>query len=176
MGKFKTITYQELNEGDKVRIVTQDIIVTEGVVIGFYNEGDKDDFGFDLDNGYIFSHDQWNTHTVKKLSQDIGSTNLMKPIKSNGGSSPYYDIPVPNWLLNILQQRKDEGDDCFIKTEELIEILGSDFDEANILKCLIRINSLKKGVGKEGNDVEYDVNKIIYSANRLKERECRKDG
>ena len=37
----------------------------------------------------------------------------------------------------------------------------------------MRINSLKSGVGKAGNSVDYDANKIIYSAQRLKEREER---
>lgn len=96
----------------------------------------------------------------------------MSKIKSDGGSSSYYDIDIPDWLFSILINRDDLGR-CFIKTEELIEVLGSDFDESNILKCLVRINSLKKGIGKEGNDVNYDANKIIYSANRLKEREGR---
>lgn len=94
-------------------------------------------------------------------------------IKSDGGSSSYYDIKLPNWLVALLIERRGEGG-SFIKTEELIEVLGSDFDVGNILKCLIRINSLKNGCGKEGNDVVYDANKIKYSANRLIEREANK--
>lgn len=93
-------------------------------------------------------------------------------VKSDGGSSSYYDIEIPDWLFNIILERNYTGN-CFIKTEELIEVLGSDFDEANILKCLIRINSLKNGGGKAGNDTNYDANKIIYSAGRLKERDSR---
>ena len=90
-----------------------------------------------------------------------------KPIKSDGGSSSYYDIQLPDWLINLIVERR------YIKTEELIEVLGSDFDLGNIIKCAVRINSLKNGVGKEGNDISYDSNKIIYSANRLKERDKR---
>lgn len=89
----------------------------------------------------------------------------MSAIKSDGGSSSYYDIKLPSWLITKINERG------YIKTEELIEILGSDFDLGNILKCSIRIHSLKNGVGKEGNDINYDANKIIYSANRLKERQ-----
>lgn len=92
----------------------------------------------------------------------------MTAIKSNGGSSSYYDIQLPEYLI---EQIRDRG---YLKTEELIEVLGSDFDLGNIIKCAVRINSLKNGVGKEGNSVEYDANKIIYSANRLKERENNK--
>jgi hypothetical protein len=89
----------------------------------------------------------------------------MSAIKSDGGSSSYYDIAIPRWLLDNIKERG------YLKTEELIEILGSDFDLGNIIKCAIRINSLKNGIGKEGNDVRYDANKIIYSAGRLKERD-----
>lgn len=85
-------------------------------------------------------------------------------IKSDGGSSSYYDIQLPDWLIGLIIERR------YIKTEELIEVLGSDFDLGNIIKCAVRINSLQNGVGKAGNDVTYDSNKIIYSAGRLKER------
>ena len=88
-------------------------------------------------------------------------------IKSDGGSSGYYDIQLPDWLIDLIIERR------YIKTEELIEVLGSDFDLGNIIKCAVRINSLQNGVGKAGNDVTYDSNKIIYSAGRLKERDKR---
>lgn len=104
---------------------------------------------------------------IKSQSESSGS------IKSDGGSSSYYDIKLPNWLVALLIERRGEGG-AFIKTEELIEVLGSDFDVGNILKCLIRINSLKNGCGKKGNDVTYDASKIKYSANRLIEREVNK--
>ena len=88
-------------------------------------------------------------------------------IKSDGGSSSYYDIQLPDWLIDLIIERR------YIKTEELIEVLGSDFDLGNIIKCAVRINSLQNGVGKAGNDITYDSNKIIYSAGRLKERDKR---
>jgi hypothetical protein len=105
-----------------------------------------------------------------KAKTDTGVSSDIAPIKagaikSDGGSSSYYDIQLPTWLIDKIKERG------YIKTEELIEVMGSDFDLGNIIKCSVRINSLKNGVGKEGNSVEYDANKIIYSANRLKERE-----
>ena len=99
----------------------------------------------------------------------IEKEQINKPIKSTGGSSTYYDIPLSDKIVEAILARKEEGT-TFIKTEELIEMLGSDFDLGNILKCNVRINSLVNGCGKEGNDVEYDANKIKYSANRLIER------
>lgn len=99
----------------------------------------------------------------------VTSVNLNGAIKSDGGSSSYYDIPLSNTLLEKILHRDAEGS-AYIKTEEIIEILGSDFDIGNILKCAVRVSSLLDGKGKEGNSVDYDANKIIYSANRLKER------
>jgi hypothetical protein len=93
----------------------------------------------------------------------------MAAIKSDGGSSSYYDIKINNKLMNKILDRHYAGTP-YIKTEEIIEMLGSDFDIGNIIKCAVRTNSLLNGVGKDGNSVEYDANKIIYSANRLKER------
>lgn len=93
---------------------------------------------------------------------------MTKPIKSDGGSSNYYNIPLSN---NVLKRVIETG---VIKVEDIIEALGSDFDIGNIIKCAVRINSLQQGIGKEGNTVEYDVNKIKYSANRLVEREQNK--
>lgn len=86
------------------------------------------------------------------------------PIKSDGGSSSYYDIQLSDKIIDFIVANR------YIKTEQLIEALGSDFDIGNIIKCAVRINSLMQGKGKEGNDVAYDANKIRYSANRLKER------
>ena len=94
-------------------------------------------------------------------------------IKSDGGSSSYYDIKIPEHIWRNLASRfanNTADNSSYIKTEEIIEMLGSDFDIGNIIKCAVRINSLMSGVGKEGNSVEYDANKIMYSANRLKQR------
>lgn len=96
------------------------------------------------------------------------------PIKSDGGSSTYYDIEIEDWLLNLLNERQKEGK-CYIKTEELIECgFSSDFDAGNIFKSLVRAFGALNGGGKAGNDVDYECNKIVYSANKLKQRSQRK--
>lgn len=97
------------------------------------------------------------------------------PIKSDGGSSTYYDIDIPSWLLYTLNERQKEGK-CYIKTEELIECgFSSDFDAGNIFKSLVRAWGALHGVGKAGNGVDYECNKIVYSANKLKQRNQRKE-
>ena len=93
-------------------------------------------------------------------------------IKSDGGSSSYYDIQIPDWLFDKIYERR-YTENCYIKTEELIEIMGDSFNQGTILKSLVRLNSLLNGVGKAGNSVEYECNKIIYYANRIKEEQSR---
>lgn len=107
---------------------------------------------------------------------DVINTDLKKtPIKSDGGSSSYYDIDIPAWLLYTLNERQKEGK-CYIKTEELIECgFSSDFDAGNIFKSLVRAWGALNGAGKAGNGVDYECNKIVYSANKLKQRNQRKE-
>lgn len=92
------------------------------------------------------------------------------PIKSDGGSSTYYDIDIPAWLLYTLNERQKEGK-CYIKTEELIECgFSNDFSFGTLFKSLVRAMSVKCGVGKAGNDIDYEVNKILYYAERIREQ------
>lgn len=96
-------------------------------------------------------------------------------IKSDGGSSTYYDIAIPTSLLVEMAERRNEDGLSYIKTEEIIELgLGNDFDAGNIFKCLIRMQSLKNGKGKAGNDLEYDANKVVYSAKKIAKRYSKK--
>ena len=62
-------------------------------------------------------------------------------IRSDGGSSSYYDIHLPDWLIDLIVERR------YIKTEELIEVMGDSFNQGTILKSLVRLNSLLNGVG-----------------------------
>ena len=90
------------------------------------------------------------------------------PIQSDGGSSTYYDIMLPDGLLYELVRRKEEEGQAYIKTEEIIDLgLGNDFDAGNVFKCLVRMESLKKGKGKAGNSLGYDANKVLYSAKKI---------
>jgi hypothetical protein len=98
-----------------------------------------------------------------------------EPIKSDGGSSSYYDIYLPTWLMQAMVDREVDGK-VYIKTEELIEVaFESDFDFANAFKSLVRAFGTMSGGGKAGNDVDYEMNKVQYSANKIKERNKRKE-
>lgn len=111
---------------------------------------------------------------VDMRADEAEKTKARGPIKSDGGSSTYYDIEITPWLLYTLNERQKEGK-CYIKTEELIECgFSSDFDAGNIFKSLVRAFGALNGAGKAGNDVDYECNKIVYSANKLKQRNQRK--
>lgn len=90
-------------------------------------------------------------------------------VVSDGGSSSYYDIAVPEWLAKELFSRYVEGS-CFIKTEELIEVLfGNDFNFGTTFKSTIRARAETLGGGKAGNTLEYELNKIRYYVDRIEE-------
>jgi hypothetical protein len=95
-------------------------------------------------------------------------------IKSDGGSSSYYDIKVPEWLLDLLVSRYNVGK-CFIKTEEINEILGNDFNYATIFKSMVRAISIENNAGKAGNTHGYECNKIRYYTDRVEDSLNRKE-
>lgn len=65
--------------------------------------------------------------------------------KSDGGSSKYYDLPPEaKDLLDVIEYKK------------------MSFALGNIFKACYRLNE------KEGVDQNYDLNKIIFFANRMK--------
>ena len=92
------------------------------------------------------------------------------PIKSDGGSSSYYDLPVSEWLLYTLNERQKEGK-CYIKTEEMISaFFGNDFSFGTLFKSLVRAWGIKIGAGKAGNDMKYETGKIRYYADKILEQ------
>ena len=89
---------------------------------------------------------------------------VVKPIKSDGGSSDYYFTKLPKELIDDIVKRggieiKDIVRHCFY----------NDADCKDIIKALKRIQECKRGGGKEGVSMHYDANKILFFANELKE-------
>jgi hypothetical protein len=77
-------------------------------------------------------------------------------VESTGGSSSYYELIV---------------DGHNIETHDVIQdVFGNDFDFGNMFKALVRIWASVMGKGKQGTSIEYDLNKIIYTCEKLKER------
>lgn len=91
---------------------------------------------------------------------------LRKPIKSDGGSSPYYFSPLPQ---HIIEQIVETGG---IEVKDIVRYcFDNDADCKDIIKALKRIRECKNGGGKEGVDVMYDTTKVKFFANELYEAE-----
>ena len=77
-------------------------------------------------------------------------------VVSDGGSSSYYTLDI-------------NGNK--VETEEIIsQVFGNDFDFGNAFKSLIRAYGATLGKGKAGNDIGYELNKIDYSINKIRQR------
>lgn len=86
---------------------------------------------------------------------DKGETK-MKPIKSNGGSSAYYTL-----IIN----------DQTVQTEDVIrDVFANDFDFGNAFKSLVRAYGALNGAGKDGNTVDYEMNKLRYSSKKIEKQ------
>lgn len=89
-------------------------------------------------------------------------------IKSNGGSSSYYDLPISDKLLEALNNRQEDGQ-CYVKVEDMIdEFFDDSFVWGTMFKSMVRGYLQTKGGGKEGNDLEYELNKVLYYVNKVK--------
>lgn len=110
-----------------------------------------------------------------EVIEDVVKTK--QPIKSDGGSSSYYDLPIPKWLLDKLIERQESTGQAFIKTEECIEtFFDNDFDYGNMFKSQVRSYGTEQGEGKAGNNCSYEMSKVKYSADKIIElSERRKD-
>lgn len=84
--------------------------------------------------------------------------------KSTGGDSSYYDVVFSQVTLDYLKKHGK------IKTEHLIkDMFGNDFDFGTALKSLKRAYEITQGGGKEGNDLDYELNKVTYYTGKIKE-------
>lgn len=95
----------------------------------------------------------------EKAQQEPQPTNTETPVKSDGGSSSYYELTLTN----------KHGDSIQCETGDVIRALvHNDFSLGNIVKACRRVAEAQQGRGKQGLNPEYDLNKIIYFANEVK--------
>ncbi len=140
---------QEIREGDPMNIV----LVWDNGCTNTYSDKDLD--FWEEDNGVPM--------------QEPSETPPVGKIKSTGDSSSYYDLNVSDDLLHRLNTRSEEGR-CYIKTEEIIHYLLDDsFPFGTAFKSLVRALQETRGSGKEGNDLNYECNKIKYYADSIVE-------
>lgn len=105
-----------------------------------------------------------NPAKVKVVKGNKHTHKINSPVKSDGGSSSYYDLHLSSKTIEFIKENS------YVKTEQLIvDLFGNDFDFANAFKSLVRAYAIVKGRGKEGNDIPYEMNKIKYSCNKIKE-------
>ena len=94
--------------------------------------------------------------TADKYLELVESVDSTKPVTSDGGASSYYELEIAGHKL---------------ETHNVIEdVFGNDFDFGNNFKAMVRIWAQINGGGKAGTSIEYDLNKIIYTCEKLKER------
>lgn len=87
-----------------------------------------------------------------------------EPIESDGKSSSYYDLKLSQKTIDFI---KENG---YVKTEMLIyDVFDNDFDFSNAFKSLVRAWGTVNGAGKKGNNLYYELNKIDYSVNKIRE-------
>lgn len=102
------------------------------------------------------SRDFMTGREVKPLYSD----DVLKPVKSDGLSTSYYDLVI---------RTKAGTFNC--KVGDVIDaMVGNDFDLGNAIKAIRRIYEHVQGRGKDGVDAEYDKNKVNYFVNEFIER------
>jgi len=113
---------------------------------------------------YRYIHPDFDTYPIYNeqgyLLEDTPSPEpspaTIAPVKSDGGSSSYYELEVAGNKIETHQVISD--------------VFGNDFDLGNTFKALVRIQASLNGGGKAGTSIEYDLNKIIYTCNKLKDK------
>ena len=122
-----------------------------------------DDIFEPVNSGVKLDEDNFNKHV---LSESLPPEELVglvvedttnTPHKSDGGSSKYYQVVLPQWLLD------KQSENGFIMIEDLAEVMfDNDFNYTNIFKAQKRMFDLQSGGGKVGNTLKYDANKCKY--------------
>ena len=122
--------------------------------------------GFDFNNNervctvdYTDTDDKvWIKETKRWMEEEALelAPTISKPIKSNGGSSSYYTLVI---------------NDKTVETEDVIrDVFANDFDFGNAFKSLVRAYGALNGAGKDGNTVEYEMNKLRYSSKKIEKQ------
>ncbi len=87
---------------------------------------------------------------------------MTEQIKSDGGSSSYYEIRVPAGKVRAELGMAGQPEYYVFQVEDVIEFgLGNDFDKGNLFKVLYRMGR------KAGNSTSYELNKMKYSLDKL---------
>ena len=103
-------------------------------------------------------------HSQAKTIERKPKTSKKEPIESDGKSSSYYDLNLSQKTIDFIRENG------YVKTEMLIyDVFDNDFDFSNAFKSLVRAWGTVNGAGKKGNNLYYELNKIDYSVNKIRE-------
>lgn len=172
--KGERIDHKVLEKGQLIYIEDLPHHFGDAVVVAIYLR-ELGDYGFqykptDSDEVYIAGHSALESGGIRVYAHKPQDDLETKPIKSDGGSSSYYDMPLPDWLVENIKARQEAGQ-AYIKTEELIDVLfGNDFNFGTCFKSMVRAYGATLGAGKAGNDLKYETNKMHYYTNKILEK------
>lgn len=123
------------------------------------------------DGQYFYDYGEWELATEGDTSDQFyqlpekpwsvpdQETTSEEKIKSDGGSSSYYDFYIPLDRVEI----DEESGTVKIRLEDYIKFaLDNDFDRGNLAKANHRIGK------KAGNNLDYDTNKMQYYVGQIK--------
>lgn len=80
-----------------------------------------------------------------------------------GGFSNYY-------LVNVENPQRAEQPPYQAECEDIIEALGLNFDEGNIIKEIWRSANARKNNGKPNHKALYGAEKLVHYSNRIHRR------
>lgn len=100
--------------------------------------------------------------SMKESEKIDKEKNTLAPIKSDGGSSGYYFTKLPKYLIDQIVETGG------IEIKDIVRYcFDNDADCKDIIKALKRINESKKGGGKDGITIDYDLKKIGFFYNEM---------
>lgn len=167
------------NGETSVQFITEPCYYTDESHLTYTDEEDNKDYYFEkssfteytwqdifepVTTGVKLDEHNFNKHFLSEsLSPEelvglkVKEDTSLKPHKSSGGSSKYYEVVLPQWLLD---KQSEKG---FIMLEDLAEVMfENDFNYTNIFKAQKRMFDLQNGGGKVGNTLDYDATKCKY--------------
>lgn len=148
MSKFKI--------GDRVRFNHSGFPVDYGTIVEHFGDDGPDEWWIEWDsNGATQTcEEEWLTLITEESQAEIHEQSFKT--KSDGSSSDYYKLNINGNPVEV--------------EDVIYAMVGGDFILGNILKACRRMYLDSKGEGKEGVDMQYDANKIIYFANSYVKR------
>ena len=111
----------------------------------------------------------WSPYMQYRFQKSAPRQKDATPAKTlTGGSSDYYKVEVTHPTT--------APDAYTAECNDIIEALGLDFAEGNIVKAIWRSAKARQGAGKSGNSENYDAEKGVFFAVRVLVKAWAKNG